>query len=98
MKNIAIDGREMPTRTAVHAYLAEKLSLPDYYGRNLDALYDCLNDISEPTHIFITYCKELENSLGSYAGTLLQVFSNAATDNRFLNVSFDKNTEPPSGS
>lgn len=29
-----------------HDYLAEELNLPDYYGKNLDALYDCLTEIS----------------------------------------------------
>ncbi len=25
------------------------LRFPDYYGRNLDALYDCLTDLTQPT-------------------------------------------------
>ena len=29
-----------------HDYLAEALDFPDYYGKNLDALYDCLTEIS----------------------------------------------------
>ena len=28
-----------------HDYLMRALNLPDYYGRNLDALYDCLTEI-----------------------------------------------------
>lgn len=28
-----------------HDYLMEALDLPDYYGKNLDALYDCLCEI-----------------------------------------------------
>lgn len=29
-----------------HDYLAKALDFPDYYGKNLDALYDCLCEIS----------------------------------------------------
>ena len=36
----------------LHAYLAEKLRFPDYYGGNLAALNDCLGDIAKPTAIF----------------------------------------------
>ena len=28
-----------------HEYLMEALDFPDYYGKNLDALYDCLCEI-----------------------------------------------------
>ena len=35
-----LDGLKI--RQSGHDYLAEKLNLPDWYGRNLDALYDCL--------------------------------------------------------
>ena len=30
---------------------ANKFDLPDHYGRNLDALFDCLCEINEPTLI-----------------------------------------------
>ena len=39
------------SKKALHAYLKEKFGFPEYYGNNLDALYDCLTDISEPTAI-----------------------------------------------
>ena len=47
METIVIDGEKMLNRRAAHDHLAEQLSLPDYYGRNLDALFDCLTDRSE---------------------------------------------------
>ena len=28
----------------IHNYIANALQFPDWYGRNLDALYDCLTD------------------------------------------------------
>ena len=37
----------------VHDYLASELGFPEYYGRNLDALHDCLGDVFTPTTIRI---------------------------------------------
>ncbi len=41
---IILDGHYMSARDEMHSYLKEKFQLPDYYGRNLDALYDCLSE------------------------------------------------------
>ena len=44
---IILDGARMDSRADLHAELREKLSLPDYYGGNLDALNDCLGERRE---------------------------------------------------
>ena len=49
MDTIIIDGAAMTTRDAAHSHLALRLGLPDYYGRNLDALYDCLTERTADT-------------------------------------------------
>lgn len=38
-------------KTEVLAALARELDFPDYFGRNLDALWDCLTDLGEPTAV-----------------------------------------------
>ncbi len=42
MRRIIIDAKDMPTPQALHQVLKEALNLPGWYGRNLDALKDCL--------------------------------------------------------
>ncbi len=37
-----------------HDALAEAFGFPAYYGRNLDALHDCLGDIGEDTAVIVT--------------------------------------------
>lgn len=46
---IILDTLCLTEPEAAHAYLKEKLSFPEYYGNNLDALYECLTDICEET-------------------------------------------------
>ena len=53
MKRIELDFKDLFTPRQINEYIDEKLDFPDYYGKNLDALYDCLTDICEDTHITI---------------------------------------------
>lgn len=40
-------------QTALHDHLQEALGLPDYYGRNLSALADCLAETADPMLVTI---------------------------------------------
>lgn len=47
----------LPPTTTTHdfyAAIAVALGLPDYFGRNLDALWDCLGDLDTPTALVLT--------------------------------------------
>ena len=60
-----------------HDYLAEALNFPDYYGKNLDALYDCLTEIS---------C-EIELVNASFVDKdIIDTFKDAAFENDFLKL------------
>lgn len=45
MKSITVDCASIQTPRQLHEALAAALSLPAWYGSNLDALYDCLTDL-----------------------------------------------------
>ena len=81
MKTILLDGLYMNTKEATHIYLAERLHAPEYYGNNLDALYDILTDICEPTLLILRRREHMLTSLGDYGETLLTVFRDAAEEN-----------------
>ena len=42
MKLIELDLNTFETKEDVHSFLAEEMEFPEYYGNNLDALYDVL--------------------------------------------------------
>lgn len=89
MKPIVIDCAEMTTRYRAHACLAERLSLPEYYGRNLDALYDCLTEISADTLLVLYRVDAMREALGQYAESILTVMEDAAGENPNLYFAID---------
>lgn len=80
---IILDANKLVSRQEAHLYLQEALSFPDYYGRNLDALYDCLTDLDETEVQFI----HAEEATGTYFDRIRIVFEDAAEDNSRLTVS-----------
>ena len=49
MRHLILDGSI--GMDAIHELLARELSFPAYYGKNLDALYDCLTEVQEDVEI-----------------------------------------------
>lgn len=44
MRTVFLDGRQYSSGGDVHLALKRMLHLPDHYGCNADALYDCLSE------------------------------------------------------
>jgi len=86
MKNIQINAADFSTPAELQEYLIEALSFPDYYGRNLDALYDGLTEVDEATKIIISSRIADEENLGEYGERLLAVFETAVQDNENLEL------------
>ncbi len=49
MKEYVLDYERLKERRKAHSYLKKIMEFPDYYGRNLDALFDCLTELGECT-------------------------------------------------
>lgn len=89
MKEITIDCRGFVLRSDLHRAFADALAFPDHYGNNLDALHDCLTDISEETRIFLVNWADAEERLGSYARSAKRAILDAAIENQNLAIIFD---------
>ena len=44
---VVIDAKRLTDKSESHAYLKELFQLPDYYGNNLDAFHDCLEEMTD---------------------------------------------------
>ncbi len=86
-KRVTLSGNKMTSREVLHTYLAKKLAFPSYYGKNLDALHDCLTERSTPLHITVTYTERLKEHLGDYGETLLRVLQDATEENKHISIS-----------
>lgn len=95
MRICVLDGTEIGDRGQLHEALASSLSFPEWYGRNLDALYDCLTDMREETEIRILHRDALIEGLGGYAKALEKVLQEAAAANPRVVVAEGKDSEVP---
>ena len=58
-----LDGAALRELPAAHDYLQRVLGFPDWYGKNLDALFDLLTDISRETILWISDADAVEPRL-----------------------------------
>ena len=80
-----IDGRFFETKARAHEILISALHFPDYYGKNLDALHDCLTDM-KCAQVCVYFAADARRMLGAYADALFQVMLDSAKENAGLTV------------
>ena len=75
MNHFILDFSEIQTVLELHQYLKEVFGLPEYYGNNMDALWDCLSCCyDESTTIELRYLDTLRKRLEKTTQTMLTVF------------------------
>lgn len=79
MQSIELDGKLI--KKDGHDYLKKVLNFPDYYGKNLDALYDCLTDIGVNTVIIL-------KNKDYVAYDIVDTFIDASEENSFLKFNY----------
>lgn len=82
---LVIDGAALPAAEAVHDLFARALTLPAWYGRNLDALYDVLTERGEPLRLLVRN----REALAEYAEDLLRTLAEAAAENPALELVYE---------
>jgi len=86
MKRVIIDGRLFSDMADVHTFLRSALDLPEYYGNNLDALYDCLTQIGHETAFEFIDMEVFCLKTGKKARMLKSVFEDAAAENPNIRI------------
>ena len=82
MLSITLNGSLLNDRESFHREIARARSFPAWYGRNLDALHDCLSDLVEDVSISIEGCEDFS----PYAHRVINVLRAAAAENPHLQL------------
>ena len=80
MAEITLNGLELRSMEEVHDLFARALDLPEWYGRNLDALFDCLTDAHEPVTDRLLHEDRLRKHLGRCGSALIRLLRRAAEE------------------
>ncbi|MBR5423052.1 MAG: barstar family protein [Clostridia bacterium] len=91
-KYVFLDGARIDSPRELHETFAASLELPDYFGRNMDALHDCLTDIFEPVTVIAVNAELLREHLGRSANAFRRLMADLCEEKegfRFLEEPFD---------
>ena len=78
MREIIVDCSDITEKRQLHEVLKEALQLPEWYGHNLDALFDCLTELDEEIHLIL----QNWDHDAPFACGFESVFTDAATENK----------------
>ena len=67
MEIIILDGMKLTTRDKAYDYINRIMRFPDYAGKNLDALHDCLSEFGKNRLIIFMNTEVLEGFLATMA-------------------------------
>ena len=84
MEEKMIDCARIHSREDLHAVFREALTFPEWYGNNLDALYDCLTECSGKVRLLDWEIAEAR--LGDYGKKAKKVIAAAALRNTDLDL------------
>ena len=77
MKTVYLGKETVQSIADVHRLFAEGFAFPEWYGNNLDALYDCLTELAEPSLVLIADAEILRGRLGERYETLRMLLTDA---------------------
>ena len=93
METIRLDGAGLCLREDAMALLGRELRLPEWWGRNLDALYDCLTgELGRPVRLELSGRAAMEAS--GFGRRLLRVLEDAAAGSACFELAVEPEDAP----
>ncbi|MET3979522.1 ribonuclease inhibitor [Mucilaginibacter sp. UYP25] len=77
MRTVTIDGAYIKSISDFHKSTKRLFNFPEYYGENLDALWDCLVEVETPITIIWKNHKLSASHLSSDFTKIVSVFNDA---------------------
>ena len=92
MNYIILDFNGIKSLWTLHEYFKEVFNLPDYYGHNMDALWDCLDCSFEfPTTIVLKNIEKIPSEMNEATEIMLELFKDLQRDNEKVTVQIESN-------
>ena len=87
MKTIVLDFSKCRYIGEIHKVLKDSFDFPDYYGKNLSALWDCLRyyDFDEDIKVSVIGTSKAPKELQEHIGKMLNIFSRVHTESPNIN-------------
>lgn len=92
MKTVVINFSKCKYPMDLHSEIKEKLELPEWYGNNLDALWDMLTGFIEtPVNITVIFKPETKaaEALNENVMKIIETFKEAAIEDNEIRFSFE---------
>ena len=87
MNVVELDFAGIKSLWELHEYLKEAFGLPDYYGHNMDALWDCLHcSFNEPTTIVLKNLPGISKDLTEAVEIMLELFTDLEREDKEVTV------------
>ena len=92
MNYIILDFNGIKSLWTLHKYFKEVFNLPDYYGHNMDILWDCLDCSFEfPTTIVLKNIEKIPSEMNEATEIMLELFEDLQRDNEKVTVQIESN-------
>ena len=94
MKYITLDFTGIKTLWELHEYFKTVFQLPDQYGRNMDALWDCLYYLFEfPTTINLKNISAIPDEMHEEVEIMLDLFHDLHREDKKVTVIVEASTK-----
>ena len=86
--NVVVNLSGIQSRREFHKRIREAIEVPEYYGNNLDSLYDVLSEAPSGRIILVKGTAEVDEKMSSYISKFRKLCQDACEENEGLTVDF----------
>jgi RNAse (barnase) inhibitor barstar len=89
-RKIELVAEEIDNRRRMHAFFSEKITVPEYFGANLDALNDVLSEYDEDVTFVLTRENTRRISREEYAWKVVMIIARCSQENPHIQIQFEE--------